>query len=432
VTDLKAEKATPELPERDLRESFRGWNGSSATESRPHGQAKSDTNGGSEPDAPNVLQIRNAGAIQTPPPRELLYGNQFARGFLSSLIAPGAVGKTTVRIAQCISAASNRGEILRQQVYQRCRVLILCFEDNIEELERRIIACCKHHKIDPEKDLDGWLYYDAPKGLRLAEMYSGTLMNGALVEDLQKNIEHFRPDIVVLDPLVKTHSLNENDNAQMDVVADMLAGIAAEYNIAVDAPHHTAKGRDAPGEADNARGASAIVNAARLAYTLTRMTEGDAKLFGIEPSECRKYLRLDSAKVNIFPAAQNATWFKLVSVVLDNGNDDYPLGDNVQTVEPWNPPRLWANISGQTANLILDEIDKGLPNGQRFSDFGAAKERAAWRVVEKHCPDKTEGQCRQIITAWLKSGALVKETYHDDVERKDRSGLRVDNSKRPT
>ena len=39
----------------------------------------------------------DTGAI---PPRQWLLGNSFCRRYLSSLIAPGGVGKTAVRIAQ--------------------------------------------------------------------------------------------------------------------------------------------------------------------------------------------------------------------------------------------------------------------------------------------------------------------------------------------
>jgi hypothetical protein len=46
----------------------------------------------------NTLEVFDAGDdVDLPPPRGLLLGgNQFARGFLSSLIAPGAVGKTSL------------------------------------------------------------------------------------------------------------------------------------------------------------------------------------------------------------------------------------------------------------------------------------------------------------------------------------------------
>jgi hypothetical protein len=71
-------------------------------------------------------------------------------------------------------------------------------------------------------------------------------------------------------------------------------------------------------------------------------------------------------------------------------------------------------------------------NGQRYSDAPNAKERAAWYVVKKHCPTKTEGQCREMIRTWVKNGVLCKVDYDDPIERKACKGLRIDASKRPS
>jgi hypothetical protein len=83
-------------------------------------------------------------------------------------------------------------------------------------------------------------------------------------------------------------------------------------------------------------------------------------------------------------------------------------------------------------NAALTEIDAGMSNGQRYSDAAAARDRAAWKVVQRHCPDRTEAQCREIIRTWLKNGVLYAEDYEDPVKRDARSGLRLDASKRPS
>jgi len=114
-----------------------------------------------------------------------------------------------------------------------------------------------------------------------------------------------------------------------------------------------------------------------------------------------------------------------------NGNADYPAGDEVQTVVPWHPPKTWDGLGSAQLNAALDEIDAGLPNGQRYSNASAAADRAAWSVVQRHCPGKTEQQCRDIVSTWVKSGLLCVADYDDPKTRKPRKGLCVDNSKRP-
>jgi DNA polymerase I-like protein with 3'-5' exonuclease and polymerase domains len=375
------------------------------------------------------LNIRDASQIKMPPPRGLLLGGQFCRKFLSGLVAPGAVGKTSLRIAQALSLATQR-ELTGQRVYRRCRVLILSFEDDNEELDRRVLAACLHHNVSPAH-LEGWLFLDCPKGLKLAELRKGNRVAGALEPALRRAIERYRPDLVIFDPFIKLHGLEENSNPDMDYVADLLIQIAHEYDIAVDSPAHARKGTPTPGDADIRRGGSAARDAGRLDRTLNVMSVAEAEMFGIEAVDRHNYLRLDSAKVNLLPPAREAQWFCLVSVPLGNSNEDYPEGDQVQTVEPWFPPALWEGLDPDTQNAILDAIEAGMPDGHRYSSEPRATSRAAWAVVQQHCPERTEAQCREIIRTWVKTGMLYAEDYDDPVRRETLKGLRVNAEKRP-
>jgi len=163
------------------------------------------------------------------------------------------------------------------------------------------------------------------------------------------------------------------------------------------------------------------------------MSEDQAKALGIQLEERPRYIRLDSGKVNTAPpSGADTVWFKLVGVPLGNGNAEYPNGDEVQTVVRWYPPKTWDGLSSAQLNAALTEIDAGLPNGQRYSDANAARSVAAWPVIQRHCPDRNEAHCREIVKTWLKNGVLFRDDYYDPVERKDRKGLRVDPSKRPS
>jgi len=73
-----------------------------------------------------------------------------------------------------------------------------------------------------------------------------------------------------------------------------------------------------------------------------------------------------------------------------------------------------------------------LPNGRKYSPGTTATDRAAWKVVVEHLPNKTEAQAREIIAKWLQSGLLVSDDYDDPVIRKPRKGLRVNHMKRPS
>ena len=231
--------------------------------------------------------------VELPPPREWLLGKSFCRRYLGSVLADGGTGKTALRILQALALATGR-PLTGEHVFQRSRVLIVSLEDDADELRRRILAARLHYNI-PLSELDGWLFPAAPGGKvgKLKAMNAkGQIVDGELKAHLEKSIEAKAIDCVIIDPLVKTHSVEENNNSAIDGVAQLLTDLAVRYNIAIDAPHHTSKGSEKPGDAHRGRGASALIDAVRLTCTLTRMNEQEAQTFNIPEEERRQYVRL--------------------------------------------------------------------------------------------------------------------------------------------
>jgi hypothetical protein len=390
---------------------------------------------GDDQQAPADLGEWNAG--EDPgmiPPRQWLLGNQFCRGFISSIVAAGGTGKS-LRLVQFIALATGR-QLTGQKVFRRCRVLLISLEDDRDELQRRIKAVLDHYKI-PRSELDGWLFCASPKLAKIAVLNKyKTRSIGPLEQMIRAAIERRKPDIVSLDPFVKTHALEESDSGDMDFVCDLLARLSIEFGIAVDSPHHVHKGQMTPGDADAGRGSSGIRDAGRLVYTLCPMSEGEATAFNIPQEERSSYVRLDAAKVNIAARSGRETWFKLIGVSIGNATEEYPTGDTIQVIEPWLQPDAWSDTTIEGLNAILDTIERGVleddgrPTGQRYSNAPAAsKERQVWPVIQTVYPTKPESQCRKIISAWLDSRLLFSKEYNDPVQRKPRQGLYVDAAK---
>jgi len=385
-----------------------------------------------EPPLEEIITLNewNAGlSTDQIPPRGWLLANTFCRGFVSALIADGGVGKTAMRIAQLMALASGK-PITGQHIFKRCRVLFISLEDDEIELKRRILAAQIHHDITAH-DLDGWFYAATPRGLKIAQTSNyGDPMLSTLNDGLRQTIERLHIDVVSLDPFVKSHGMEENANNAIDFVADALARIAIDLDIAVDSPHHISKGGGIAGDADKARGASAFKDAARLVYTLTPMSPAEAELFNVDDSQRRSYVRLDSAKVNIAPPSEKAQWFHLIGVSLNNATPEYPKGDEVQTIEPWEPPDAWGAMTPELEDRIIGRIERGLGDGRRYSAQAKTREdQRAWQVV-CDAASVSEGQAKLIIKGWLERGALVEEIYRDPVERKDRKILRIAVEKR--
>src|SRR5262249_31094615 len=150
----------------------------------------------------------------------------------------------------------------------------------------------------------------------------------------------------------------------------------------------------------------------------TMSTEEHKDLLEIQPDMLPPghYFRSFNGKRSFAPPADQADWFKIESI-------DLPNGDNVGVVTPWAYPANQAPIPPEAAERISTEIDCGMPNGQRFTNDNAATKRAAWPIVQKHCPDRTRGQCRQTIAAWIKQGLLSEDEYNDPIYRKPQTGL---------
>jgi hypothetical protein len=228
--------------------------------------------------------------------------------------------------------------------------------------------------------------------------------------------------------LLRVHEGNENDNGQMDAVVSLLIRLPIDRGCGVDFVHHTSKGLNEPGSSDRLRGASATRDGTRLLYNLTPMSKKEAKDFGVTEPQRRQLVRLDSAKVNLLPPATATTWFRLIDVVLGNGVEDYPDGDRVQTVECWQPPSEIRDPDPATLKLIFDQREAGLGPRRHYSlRPQVGDERAAWRVVQVHCPTLVRDQCRELLQRWLKAGWLRERPYFDPVIRKNRFGLIVVN-----
>jgi hypothetical protein len=362
----------------------------------------------------------DAGEDDAPiPPRGWLLGNTFCRSFISGLLSQGAAGKTAVRIAQALALATGR-PLTGEHVFLRCRVLIVCLEDSLDELRRRVRAARLHHGVTAD-ELRGWFIYWAPAGLKIAEQRDGshTVAPGDLEQQLRAFIAQRNIDLVILDPLVKTHAVEENDNSAIDAVACILARLADDLNCAVDILHHERKaGSPEADDANRGRGASSFRDAARLLHTVTPMTAAERDQFGLAEADRRSLIRVDGAKLNIAPPSIEAQWFKIVGVPLGNATELYSHGDTVPTVEPWQPPDLWRELPIATVNAILDQIERGPAEGRRYSPAIQAEDRVAWPVVHGHCPTFTEKECQIVISTWLKTGMLEGRDYDDPILRK--------------
>jgi hypothetical protein len=313
--------------------------------------------------------------------------------------------------------------LVGEPVHEAGPVWIYNLEDPEDEILRRLQAIVVHHQINP-RDLVGRLYLDSGRDRPLiiaVKADNGAVVAMPVVKELIAELRRRAVKLLIVDPFVKSHRLEENRNEQVDFAATLWNQVAAEADCSILLLHHFRKGGTS-GDADAFRGASALVDAARSAVSLSTMTDREADKLGIEDTDRRFHVRVDNAKLNLAPPPDHAVWIKL-------NNIELPNGDRVQAVSRWEPPSMWEGVPMATVVRILDIIGAGKAEEQfTLRNTSADKSRWAGQVIMDEI-GQTEGQAKAMLATWVKSGLLQETKYHSAIQRRNRNGCIVDLAK---
>jgi AAA domain len=275
------------------------------------------------------------------PPRRWLYKPSYIRQFLSLLLSTGGVGKSSLAIVEALAMVTGR-PLLGVKPSRELRVWYWNGEDPLDELHRRFAAAQKHHHLGAS-DIGDRLFINSGRDMPIVLATEGA--RGAITVDeytIQRMIAAIRRkkiDVLILDPFVALHRVNENNNSAIEGVAKSLSRLAELADCAVMLVHHTRKTREAL-TVDDGRGASALLAAARTARVLNSMDQKEADQAEIAERERRDYFRSDVGKANLVRSPEAADWFKLVSVDLENDPEqDFNEGDKVGVVTRYEYPR---------------------------------------------------------------------------------------------
>jgi hypothetical protein len=361
------------------------------------------------------------------PRRIWLYGRHYVRDFVSATIAASNVGKTTQAIAESVAMATGNNFMSADEdkTLEPLRVWYWNGEDPRDELERRITAVCQLHKIDrDELAADGRLFYDsghdAPLNFATSTGPGKTQFDDQTITWFVAKIKELKIDIVIIDPFISCHSIGENDNTAIDKVVKRLGQIAVECHCAIGILHHVRKMLRGQGEitSDDARGATAIVNACRSSRALNRMTPAEAGAAGLKGDKAhRSYFRVDRDRGNMAPA-DAATWAHLVDVHLANG-------DHVAALERFDYPKPFDNVTTADMEAVRAEARRANQAGNPYMLAPQAKERwigaaVAERLERLELDLGNRGHCARIsklVKTWIQNGVLKIEEGTDPKTR---------------
>jgi hypothetical protein len=273
------------------------------------------------------------------PPRPVVFGGDYVRGFVSATTSPGGRGKSSLLIAEAIAMAAGLDIIGKPA--KTLRVLHYCLEDGLDELEKRLGAALRFKGLSDD-DLGDNLFLRSGRDHPLtiaSPTNSGPRINKAAIDELVAILTALRIDVLQLDPLISLHNCPENSNETNDIIVKELGRVAARCNCAIMIANHARK-LDAKANgvivSEDSRGGGAFIDGVRVQRLLNPMSEKTAQTYGVAVDQAWRYLRLDDGKNNL-RAKRGGLWFKLESQQLANATDDYEA-DNVQVCVYWPAP----------------------------------------------------------------------------------------------
>jgi hypothetical protein len=185
------------------------------------------------------LRVLRASRIDARPPRE--------RWLIRPLWGYAAVGilggapkscKTWLALDMALSVCSGTPCLGRFDVEQRGPALIYLAEDDLSLVRSRIDCLCRHRQLDI-RSLE--LHVINEPCLRLDLALDQKRLSAA--------VEELRPRLLLLDPLIRIHRLDENSASEISGLLSFFRELQRRFECAVLLVHHTSKRQRAqPGQ----------------------------------------------------------------------------------------------------------------------------------------------------------------------------------------
>ena len=187
------------------------------------------------------------------------------KGAYNMIAGSGGVGKSTIAL---------RSALHYLKANPMKRAFLVMGEDDSEEIKMRVDAIGKgflhmnDYDISEIKNRMDFFTVDNSVPMRFLEMNSGTpSLNYGLIKQFSQYIQEQNIGFLVLDPLKKFHSCNENSNSEMDMlVRDVFLEVAGKLKVVMLILHHSSKSKESAGS----RGASTLSDTARIAYKVSK------------------------------------------------------------------------------------------------------------------------------------------------------------------
>ena len=354
------------------------------------------------------------------PPRPWAYGHFLLFGSAGVIGALDGGGKGAIAVVMALAMITGQA-LLGETVWRPGPVAIVTYEDDVTEWHRRIAAACLHYDLDYETVLGNIRFIYRTGGRITFGRHGEHEVEFPDSAGIIKQLSDLGAVLLIVDPFNHAHALEDgNSNTLIARVAGEMTRIAHETNCALLVLHHLRKG--ANGTPDDLMGATSLRATFRSCRILARMTSELAKDMNIE--DPWRHIRIAGSKENYAPPPEHGTWYRLVSVPLDNATGIYPDGDSVAVATPWTPRRAFEGMDAAILTAVFDKLRSGI-----YSPAKQVRKRPWAGKVLTEIGRRSDRDAGKIIAAWIESGVLVKGTQYDPDSKNEVSIITVDDAK---
>lgn len=171
------------------------------------------------------------------------------------LVGASGIGKSMFTLYLAMAGAVRKKLWGRFEVVEPLRTLFVQSENSINTLQARAKNMLQKES-SLKKSMGSVFFKSLKKDGEFTGRYTGDLLDDKFIEDIVMSARFAEANLIVFDPLISFHSVDEDKNVAMRVVLDRLTKVIDETGASLIVVHHTGKKRY--NQLLQARGASAI------------------------------------------------------------------------------------------------------------------------------------------------------------------------------
>ena len=267
------------------------------------------------------------------PPKPIIDNGLLLDGTLLLLIGPPKSKKTFLTMNLALSIASG-SDFSGFKVPKPKKVLYLLAEGGFYPTRDRFKKMAKGKNQNLFVGFPNYLPINSEDGYHF----------------LYNLVNEFNPDVLILDPLIKFHDVDENSASQMSDVLGKIRTMMAELELSVILVHHTGKVASRGG-----RGSSVIVGDYDSCIEICKSDNGNVSL----KFDMRHVETLPTKKIRFNP---DTFWFEnesgIVELIESAGGDLLKEG----LIKSYGKPRatVYRHIDNAVKSGLIEEDDKHL------------------------------------------------------------------------